>query len=477
MTEKGWKDMNKIKRAISLLLALTLAACCAGTAFAVDRTEDAVLTGTYLTEELSDAPDIQAGAAVLMDVTTGTVLYEKNADEQLYPASITKIMTALLVLENCELDDIVTFSDNAVYGTEAGSSTAGIDAGALLTVEETLYAMLLVSANEAATALAEHVSGSVEEFAALMTQRAQELGCTGTQFTNANGLPDEEHYTTAHGMALILEEALHYETFRTISGSKTYTIADRDTLYTEIELWNHFKMIYSTHEYYYEYAEGGKTGYTTAANATLASFAAKDGVELLCIILNDTGSGNHYKDTEALYEWGFEQVDYATPLEDYDITADLGAEELSLYKTLDCAYGSGYTLLVSAGAEDLTVSFEEEADRTGGVFGYLVVQDGDTEAGRVSVTFDTSTAAAQSYLYPEAEDETEWDGASSEAALEASDEQDGGIGKYLLVLAVVVVLLLALLLIRLGVTRRRRRSRGYRGRRRTGGYNGRRRRR
>ncbi len=454
--------MNEIKRGISLLLALALAACCTGTAFAATRTEDTGLTASYLTEELTDTPEIQAGAAVLMDVTTGAVLYTKNADEQLYPASITKIMTALLVLEECELDDIVTFSDNAVYGTEAGSSTAGIAAGAELTVEETLYAMLLVSANEAATALAEHVSGSVEEFAALMTQRAQELGCTGTQFTNANGMPDEEHYTTAHDMALILEEALHYEAFRTISGSKTYTIADRDTLYSEIELWNHFKMLYSTHEYYYEYAEGGKTGYTTAANATLATFAAKDGVELLCIILNDTGSGNHYKDTEALYEWGFAQVAYAAPLEGYDITASLNEEQLTLYEALGCTYEDDYTLLVSAGTEALTVSFVEAVDQTDGVFGYLLIQDGDETADRVPVTFDTTTEAAQSYLYPEAE-ETE-----SEVEPEASVENSGGVLKYLLVLAAVVVVILALALLRLrgAAERRRRRTGSYRGRRR-----------
>lgn len=454
--------MKGIKRAISLLLALSLAVCCTGTAFAATRTEDTGLTASYLPEELTDAPDIQAGAAALMDVKTGTILYEKNADEQLYPASITKIMTALVTLEECELEDIVTFSDNAVYGTEAGSSTAGIAAGAELTVEETLYAMLLVSANEAATALAEHVSGSVEDFAALMTRRAQELCCTGTQFTNANGMPDEEHYTTAHDMALMLEEALHYEAFRTISGSKTYTIADRDTLYSEIELWNHLKMLYSTHEYYYEYAEGGKTGYTTVANSTLATFAAKDGVELLCIILNDTGSGNHYKDTEALYEWGFAQVAYATPLEGYDITASLSEEQLALYETLGCTYESDCTLLVSAGAEDLTVSFVESADQTGGVFGYLLIQDGDEAANRVPVTFDTSTEAAQSYLYLEAE-ETE-----SEAAPEASTEQEEGMLKYLLVLAAVAVVILALVLLRLwgGGRQQRSRSGTYRGRRR-----------
>lgn len=457
--------MDWIRKLISVVLAAGLFCACCTAAFAAERIPDTGGTAAYLPEALADAPSVQAGAAVLMDVRTGTVLYAKNENEQLYPASITKVLTALLTLEQCELDESVSFSAEAVYGVEKGSSTAGINVGAELTVEETLYAMLLVSANEAASALAEHISGSVEEFAALMTQQAKELGCTGSQFRNANGLPDEEHYTTAHDMALIMREALHYEAFRTIVGAKTYTIPDRDGLYSEIELWNHFKMLYSTHEYYYEYAKGGKTGYTTVANSTLISFAEKDGVELLCVILNDTGSGNHYHDTEALYEWGFEQVAYSTPLDGYDITAELTQEQLDAYRALGCTYTEDYTLLVPAGTEDLTAAFEEAATQADGTFGYVVIKDGTDVVERIPVTFDTFTTAAERYLYPEQEDAVDTVAPASDAPkADAPAEREDGVVKYVVVLLLVLAIIAALAVLRwTGHTSgggRRRRRRG-----------------
>ena len=162
----------------------------------------------YGVDNLKGAPDITAESAILMDAASGAVLYGKDEESKQYPASITKVMTALLAIENCSMDDIVTFSNEAVNGIEPGSSSAGINVGAQLTVEDTLYALMLVSANEAASALAEHISGSNEAFAELMNQRAAELGCTGTHFTNPHGLPDEDHYTTAHDMALILRRAI-----------------------------------------------------------------------------------------------------------------------------------------------------------------------------------------------------------------------------------------------------------------------------
>lgn len=171
----------------------------------------------YGVDNLKGAPDITAESAILMDAASGAVLYGKDEESKQYPASITKVMTALLAIENCSMDDIVTFSNEAVNGIEPGSSSAGINVGAQLTVEDTLYALMLVSANEAASALAEHISGSNEAFAELMNQRAAELGCTGTHFTNPHGLPDEDHYTTAHDMALILQQAMKYDEFRTIA--------------------------------------------------------------------------------------------------------------------------------------------------------------------------------------------------------------------------------------------------------------------
>ena len=151
---------------------------------------------------------IEADGGILMDADTGTILYGKNENQAYYPASITKILTALIVLEKCDLDEMVTFSHDDVYNVEAGSSTAGIDEGDVLTVRDCLYALLLASANESANALACHVSGSREAFAELMNEKAASLGCTGSHFANPSGLNDENHYTTAHDMALIARQLL-----------------------------------------------------------------------------------------------------------------------------------------------------------------------------------------------------------------------------------------------------------------------------
>ena len=154
------------------------------------------------------AVSIEADGGILMEAQTGTVLFAKNEDQPYYPASITKILTALIVLEHCSLDEEVTFSHDDVYNVEAGSSTAGIDEGDVLTVRDCLYALMLASANESANALACHVSGSREAFAELMNQTAESLGCTGSHFANPSGLNDENHYTTAHDMALITRAAI-----------------------------------------------------------------------------------------------------------------------------------------------------------------------------------------------------------------------------------------------------------------------------
>lgn len=165
------------------------------------------------------AVSIEADGGILMEAQTGTVLFAKNEDQPYYPASITKILTALIVLEHCSLDEEVTFSHDDVYNVEAGSSTAGIDEGDVLTVRDCLYALMLASANESANALACHVSGSREAFAELMNQTAESLGCTGSHFANPSGLNDENHYTTAHDMALITRAAIQNPDFLEIDGS------------------------------------------------------------------------------------------------------------------------------------------------------------------------------------------------------------------------------------------------------------------
>ena len=168
-----------------------------------------------------DAPETLSPSVILMEESTGTILYEKNSDEAHYPASITKIMTTLLALENGNLSDMVTFSDDAINNTE-GSGIAR-DYGEQMTLEQCLYGVMLESANECAYAVAEHVGGTVENFVDMMNAKAKELGCTNTHFANPHGLQDENHYTTAHDMALIAQAAYQNETFLLYYGNKKGT--------------------------------------------------------------------------------------------------------------------------------------------------------------------------------------------------------------------------------------------------------------
>ena len=251
--------------------------------------------------------DVVAESAIVMEQETGTILYSKNMDDVHFPASITKIMTALLVLENCQLDETVTFSADAVYGTELGSSSIARDVKEEMTVEQTLYGMMLESANECAYALGEHVAGDIPSFVDMMNERAKELGCTNTHFNNTNGLPDDEHYTTAHDMALIARAAYKIPKFAEIVGTKNYTIPPTNKHSDPTPLNNHHQMLhyYKTNKYLYEYCLGGKTGYTVVAGATLVTYAKKDGMTLICVVMKDTTS-DEYTDTTNLFEYCFD---------------------------------------------------------------------------------------------------------------------------------------------------------------------------
>ena len=254
-----------------------------------------------------DAPETLSPSVILMEESTGTILYEKNSDEAHYPASITKIMTTLLALENGNLSDMVTFSDDAINNTE-GSGIAR-DYGEQMTLEQCLYGVMLESANECAYAVAEHVGGTVENFVDMMNTKAKELGCTNTHFANPHGLQDENHYTTAHDMALIAQAAYQNETFRIIIGTKMYTIPPTNKHAEETVLRNHHDMLCTYHnanrKYLYPYCVGGKTGYTATANSTLVTYAEKDGMTLICVVMN-TQSPNQFIDTVNLFDYAFD---------------------------------------------------------------------------------------------------------------------------------------------------------------------------
>ncbi|SHI70278.1 D-alanyl-D-alanine carboxypeptidase family protein [Lutispora thermophila] len=253
-------------------------------------------------------PNITSPSAILMDAKTGRILYEKESEVQRFPASTTKIMTAILCIEQGNLNDIVTIGTNPPL-IEKGSSQIYLIPGEQLTLEQLLYAMMLESANDAAVAIAEHISGSVEEFAKLMNKRARELGALNTNFVNPNGLHDDTHVTTAKDMALIAKHAMTLPKFREVVSTLKYTIPATNKQPERNYITNTNKLLWQTYKKYsYEYAIGIKTGYTTKAKHNLVAGALKDGMELISVVMNENSTNsdaNMYTNTIALFEYGF----------------------------------------------------------------------------------------------------------------------------------------------------------------------------
>lgn len=257
---------------------------------------------TDLVKDWPEGPKIEGQSAVLMDAVTDTVLYSKNADDRLYPASITKIMTALLACENLDINDTITMSEAAAYGIEAGSSSIYAETGEVFTVEQALMALMLESANEMALALAEKTSGSVKKFVELMNDRARQLGCTDTHFNNPNGLPDETHYTTANDMMKIAKAAWYNPLFRKFVTTQVYEIPPTNKQPETRYLLNHHKMM-EGQSYAYDGVLGGKTGYTNDAGSTLVTYAKKGNSVLIAVVLNSTNGA--FPDTTSLLDYGF----------------------------------------------------------------------------------------------------------------------------------------------------------------------------
>ncbi len=248
-------------------------------------------------------PQIGAEAAILMDADTGVILYGKNMHEKLAPASTTKIMTALLAMENGKLEDTVTFSYDAVFSVPRDASNMGMDQGQSITLEQCLYGIMVGSANEAANAAAEYVSGSIDEFVDLMNNKAASLGCTDTHFANANGLYDENHYTSVYDLCLISREFFSNEMLCKIGNTPRYHFEATETQPDDFYLINKHQLING--EVPYEGIIGGKTGYTDLARQTLVTCAEKNGMKLICIVFMEE-SPYQFSDTVKLFDYGFQ---------------------------------------------------------------------------------------------------------------------------------------------------------------------------
>jgi len=276
------------------------------------------ITSVYANEleeirEIPPPPEYTSAAVVLMDAATGLVLYESEANTQMYPASVTKIMTALIVLEHAtDLTERIEFCDYAVWSIPRNSSHIYMDVGETLSIYEALYALMLESANEVSVALAIHIAGSVEEFADLMNRRAASLGANNTHFVNPSGLPARGHVTTAYDMALIMREAVNNPIFTNIISARRFDIPPTERQ-TEIRhLLNSNRQIHPG-TFYNESVVGGKTGWTTAAGNTLVTYANHEGRRLIVSILKGEGTGA-FTDTSSLLEYGF-----ALPMENVTV--------------------------------------------------------------------------------------------------------------------------------------------------------------
>lgn len=248
--------------------------------------------------------DTYAETAVLMEAETGAVLYAKGMNELRYPASITKIMTALLAIENCSMDEQVTFTEACLADQEPGSGNAGMKVGEILTMKQCLLVLMIKSANDVATQIAVHVGGSVAGFADLMNQRAQQLGCVNTHFVNASGMPDENHYTTAYDMALIFREAIKNELFREIISTLSVTI-EPTNMNPEARSYNtHHALLSPSAPEHYEGCFGGKTGNTDASRCTLVSGAERNGMTLIAVALR-ADAGEVCQDHIQMFDYGY----------------------------------------------------------------------------------------------------------------------------------------------------------------------------
>ena len=288
------------------VLAAPLAVASTTTSTAALAPTSALASSSTATK--APAPDftLASEGAILMDSATGKILYGKNENKKLYPASTTKILTAIIAIEKCKPTAQITASYDAVMSLPSGYSNAAIQSGETLGFQDLLDMFLIHSANEIGTIFAEHISGNVENFATLMNQKAQSIGCKNSNFTNPSGIHDENHYSTAYDMVLIAQYCMKNQTFRNTVAKTSCTVEATDK-YEKRFFRNTNDLLNPSSDYYYEHAIGVKTGYTSQAKRCLIAASAKDNIELITVVLGTQSAtpDTRYLDTINLFDYGF----------------------------------------------------------------------------------------------------------------------------------------------------------------------------
>ena len=308
---------------------------------------------SYAAELTADSP-----AAIVFNTNTNQIIYEKNAYTKMYPASTTKIMTAILVIENCNLEDTTKVKADAIF-LPSGYTGANLQEGEILTINDLLHLMLIESANDAANVLAEYVGGSISEFANMMNDKAIQIGCTNTHFVNPNGVHNKDHYTTAYDLCLIANYAMKNDVFRQIVSTTSYTVPATNKYNERISI-NTNKLLHKTNEktntnniYYYEFATGIKTGYTTFANNCLVASAKKDDVEFIIVLLGSKPfetdfDSQRYSDAKNLFMTAFDNYTLSTIKKSGDVitTVEIPNRHF-MKKDLDLVLESDLEILIN----------------------------------------------------------------------------------------------------------------------------------
>ncbi len=404
-------NMNKLKKAVTLLIVSAMLLLFAVPALA----------------EGSD-PDVFSSGYCVMNLDTGEIVFQKDMNEKKFPASITKVMTALVVLENCEdLSDTLTFSETTINSMTANSSTLTprAEIGEQMTVEDALYGMILSSANECAEALAEYTAGSVEKFADLMNAKAKELGAVNTHFVNACGLHDENHYTTPYDMALIFRAALQNEEFVKIDSTKVYTIP-KTNMHEERTCGMTHQLINGTIPFEGVYA--GKTGHTLEAGRTLMTACERNNLHLAVVVMG-SDNDHFYTDTEILFEYAFGMLTGSypdvvfTPADDTVVTSgDVRVREFPSVYALQVASAMAGTSMHRVG----TYAGWSRVEIAGGTYyvstNFLTNEAGETVAPPYETLTPTDAPETQEETETETQPETE---AQQETTVPATTETAG----------------------------------------------------
>ena len=340
----------------------------------------------YATDN-TKAPEIASGSAILIDNKTNKILYDKNANERMFPASTTKIMTAILVLENCDLNETITASYDALMNIPEGYVTAEIKGEEQFTVEQLLEMLLVHSANDAANVLAEYVGGSIESFISMMNTKVNELGLTNTHFTNPYGLQEDNHYTTAYDLAKIMQYCIQNDDFRRIAGSVSCSIPATNK--SDIRSYTSTnQLILPDSPNYYSYVTVGKTGFTTEAGRCLVSCAYRNDIELTCVILggtlSDDGISSRFTDSISLYEYGFNHFSLKNIANPGDIITTIEVPNATpATKSLDLAFVDSINALVNN--SDLETNYIPEIQLNSNIS--APIAEGDV-LGKVVYTID-----------------------------------------------------------------------------------------